>query len=248
MRSLEDIKKYYFFPGDEISITQDEKEYYHITDEVLLEWRTEDQLKTQKDFIEHVSLVDKNKVIWHDNYNNPIKSNLESINLSFSLAITFTDAKDEVYDNIEELFDIGLKYEIFDYYTFCRDATYTDIRIMRNHLYAGKDHRCKWIDDKPIVVEEWYIGLLPKLYLANKINIFERVLNIFINKMYPKYGLFMQEAMKTLVQFCKEYNLPYLDKLLECHKKAREEDYPSHHEYKFKCAKRDDVKWEEINI
>ena len=66
--------------------------------------------------------------------------------------------------------------------------------------------------------------------------------------MYPKYGLFMQEAMKALVQFCKEYNLPYTEKLLECHKKAMEEDYPSHHEYKFKCAKRDDVKWEEINI
>ena len=72
MRKIEDVRKSYFREGDEIFITDEEKQYYHITDETLLEWRTENQLNEQKDFFQNVVLVNNNKSIWHDNYNNPI--------------------------------------------------------------------------------------------------------------------------------------------------------------------------------
>jgi hypothetical protein len=115
-------------------------------------------------------------------------------------------------------------------------------------MYIGKDYRYREEGKKTIIVDEWYIGLFPDLYNANKMDVFDRLMKIFINKVYPKYGLFLQPAMKMLIQFCKEKNLDYVDDLLICHKKAMKEDYPSHHEYKYNFKKRDEKEWEEINL
>lgn len=247
MRKIEDVRKSYFREGDEIFITDEEKQYYHITDETLLEWRTENQLNEQKDFFQNVVLVNNNKSIWHDNYNNPILSNLEGINMNFSLSITYRNAKPEVYDELERLYDVALEYDIFDFFTF-KNCTYTNSERERNRMYIGKDRKCRCDGKNIIVLDEWYIGLFPKLYNANKMDVFDRLMKIFINKVYPKYGLFLQPAMKMLIQFCKEKNLDYIDALLECHKKAMKEDYPSHHEYKYNFMKRDEKEWEEINL
>ena len=247
MRKIEDVRKSYFREGDEIFITDEEKQYYHITDETLLEWRTENQLNEQKDFFQNVVLVNNNKSIWHDNYNNPILSNLEGINMDFSLSITYRNAKPEVYDELEHLYDVALEYDIFDFYTF-KNCTYTNSERKRNRMYIGKDYRYREEGKKTIIVDEWYIGLFPKLYNANKMDVFDRLMKIFINKVYPKYGLFLQPAMKMLIQFCKEKNLDYVDDLLICHKKAMKEDYPSHHEYKYDFKERDEKEWEEINL
>ena len=247
MRKIEDVRKSYFREGDEIFITDEEKQYYHITDETLLEWRTENQLNEQKDFFQNVVLVNNNKSIWHDNYNNPILSNLEGINMDFSLSIAYRNAKPEVYDELEHLYDVALEYDIFDFYTF-KNCTYTNSERKRNEMYIGKDYRYREEGKKTIIVDEWYIGLFPKLYNANKMDVFDRLMKIFINKVYPKYGLFLQPAMKMLIQFCKEKNLDYVDDLLICHKKAMKEDYPSHHEYRYNFKERDEKEWEEINL
>jgi hypothetical protein len=247
MRKIEDVRKSYFREGNEIFITDEEKQYYHITDETLLEWRTENQLNEQKDFFQNVVLVNNNKSIWHDNYNNPILSNLEGINMNFSLSIAYRNAKPEVYDELEHLYDVALEYDIFDFYTF-KNCTYTNSERKRNRMYIGKDYRYREEGKKTIIVDEWYIGLFPNLYKANKMDVFDRLMKIFINKVYPKYGLFLQPAMKMLIQFCKENKLEYVDTLLECHKNAMKEDYPSHHEYKYKFMKRDEKEWEEINL
>ena len=247
MRKIEDVRKSYFREGDEIFITDEEKQYYHITDETLLEWRTENQLNEQKDFFQNVVLVNNNKSIWHDNYNNPILSNLEGINMDFSLSIAYRNAKPEVYDELEHLYDVALEYDIFDFYTF-KNCTYTNSERKRNEMYIGKDYRYREEGKKTIIVDEWYIGLFPKLYNANKMDVFDRLMKIFINKVYPKYGLFLQPAMKMLIQFCKENNLDYVDDLLICHKKAMKEDYPSHHEYRYNFKERDEKEWEEINL
>jgi hypothetical protein len=247
MKSLEEVKESYLGLGFEMFITDEEKEYYHITDETLLDWRTEKQLNEQKEFFQNVVLVNNNKSIWHENYNNPILSNLEGINMNFSLSIAYRNAKPEVYDELEHLYDVALEYDIFDFYTF-KNCTYTNSERKRNRMYIGKDYRYREEGKKTIIVDEWYIGLFPDLYNANKMDVFDRLMKIFINKVYPKYGLFLQPAMKMLIQFCKEKNLDYVDDLLICHKKAMKEDYPSHHEYKYNFKKRDEKEWEEINL
>ena len=247
MLTLEELKEIYIGFGDSFIIDEEKRNYYHITDEMLLEWRTEKQFNMQKNFFQYVGLINEENEFWHDNYNNKLLSNLERINVIFDLSIAYRNAKPEVYDELEHLYDVALEYDIFDFYTF-KNCTHTNSERDRNEMYIGKDYRYREEGKKTIIVDEWYIGLFPNLYKANKMDVFDRLMKIFINKVYPKYGLFLQPAMKMLIQFCKENKLEYVDTLLECHKKAMKEDYPSHHEYKYNFMKRDEKEWEEINL
>ena len=138
MLTLEELKEIYSGFGDSFIIDEEKRNYYHITDETLLDWRTENQLNEQKDFFQNVVLVNNNKSIWHDNYNNPILSNLEGINMNFSLSIAYRNAKPEVYDELEHLYDVALEYDIFDFYTF-KNCTHTNSERDRNEMYIGKD-------------------------------------------------------------------------------------------------------------
>ena len=100
------------------------------------------------------------------------------------------------------------------------------------------------------VAEPWqkqirYGGNLIFVYYNNQ-EVFHTLLLYFANVIYQKYGLYLQSDMKTLIEFCIEFNLPYVDLLKEAHKKAMELDYPSNHEFKYQFGDRLKKEWKVI--
>ena len=90
-----------------------------------------------------------------------------------------------------------------------------------------------------------YAGIIPNLYYSNHLDVFDEVLKYFANVIYQKYGLYLQKVMNTIIEFCKEYNLPYVDLLNKAKEDAKKLDYPSNHEFKYQFKPRLDVKWED---
>jgi len=238
MRTLEEIKKKYLSDPWFNHPWNDEIEYYGITEETYKEWISERLLGFRKVLYSRI-----------DNFESNINLNnkLENILMLFSDIHSIFDSCLEYYPAVESYYlclpDVMKKmYEnnMFDYITYDSNKVRYS-RFARLVYYLRPQDRGTMIDwDRG----KKYTGMLIQVYYNNK-EVFNELLLYFANVIYQKYGLYLQYDMSILIQFCYEYNLPYLDILYEAHKKAKELDYPSNYEYKYQLIKRKEIKWED---
>jgi len=236
MKNLEDIKRDYLI--FRIKPTEEEMKFYNISLEVFIKWRTEYALEFQK------KLYDNINKICSDDVNSIDKRNImEWIPIHFHLATSDRIFEDYYYQEIPKIYKKMYENNMFDYLSYRNYTPAERERLGVIHLFANQD----FIELQPralVYENQKYAGEIPLLYYSGHLDVFEDILKYYANFIYQKYGLYIQESMNVLIKFCKEYNLPYVDMLKEAKKRAKELDYPAHHEYKYQFISRVDVEWE----
>ena len=217
MRELSEIKRKYTTFGNSDRPSDEEMTQYGISDDDLREWMTEKALDNKKSMERDISsfshyifdeLIEKKDKIIHMN----------SIMIGFLLASS------------DRIFTHSYYYEILDNYKMMYENDMFDFLTYREYGYGNEYHtRIMFANQEKIELDpqhvtysgQKYSGLIPPLYYSNHQEVFEEVLLYFANKIFIKYGLYLQDAMKVLIKFCKEYDLPYVSILEESITKAK---------------------------
>ena len=236
MKNLEDIKHDYLVLRTKP--TEEEMKFYNISLEVFIKWRTEDALEFQKKLYDDIDKICSNNVNSND------KRNLMKwIPIHFNFAISDHILEDYYYQEIPKIYRKMYENDMFDYLSY---GEYNPLQMQRHFTvitFANQDFT--ELQPRALVYEnQKYAGKIPLLYYSGHLDVFEEILKYYANFIYQKYGLYIQESMNILIKFCKEYNLPYVDMLKDAKRKAKELDYPAHHEYKYQFISRVDVEWE----
>ncbi len=238
MRTLEEIKKRYLFDPHFNHPSKEEIEYYSLNDEIYKEWII--------DKLSFFKMILYKKI---EKFKNNLDSNStteDMVELFSEILDTFEDCMNyypatySYYFSLPELLKEMYDKDLFDYVTY-------EGKDIRTYRFANFVYYVRPLDYGMTI--EWhrgkkYTGMLIQVYYNNP-KVFEELLLYFANTIYQKYGLYLQYDMNILIQFCYEYNLPYLDLLYDAHKKAMEFDYPANHEFKYQLEPRKDIKWEE---
>ncbi len=233
MNTLEDIKKYYIYFKK--YPTEEEIEYYNVQSDSYIKWRTEYAITNQTVLFKAIDKLVNNG----DDEN---KFDL-MIPIYFGLCTHDMIYEDYYYQEIPKIYKKMYENNMFDYLSYRNYTPAARERIDVIHLFANQDF--EELQPRALVYEnQKYAGNIPLLYYSGHLDIFEDILKYYANFIYQKYGLYIQESMNVLIKFCKEYNLPYVDMLEEAKRKAKEIDYPAHHEYKYQFVKRVDAEWE----
>ncbi len=231
MRTIEKIKYEYLHSLTTNTPTEDEIDYYKITDDLLKKWRTQERLSNKKELY--------NVIIELKNCNiDDLKIKQLICDAYYYFVVSTNDylTEDFYYYEILPIFKTVYDDDIFDFLTYDKNGwclylaklRKSNIRSIPIHIYDGRK----------------YAGIIPNLYYSNHLDVFDEVLKYYANVIYQKYGLYLQKVMNTIIEFCKEYNLPYVDLLNKAKEDAKKLDYPSNHEFKYQFKPRLDVKWE----
>ena len=237
IRTIKQIKSFYFETGFKNGPIDEEKEFHSITEETLMRWRTENCLEIKNELYEVIHDFDN---IIAKNQNEKMTFLLVVHNLFKKCCIdnkTENSYYYEIPSIIKKLYDNNM-FDILSHKNCKFDNEYKSKVIFANEEKKElEDLYYKYDNQK-------YAGIIPLLYYSNHLDVFEEVLKYFANTIYQKYGLYLQYSMNILIKFCKEYNLPYVEMLEDAKKRAKELDYPSNHEFKYQFLPRLDVKWE----
>ena len=232
MRTLDKIKYEYLHSLTTNTPTEEEIDYYKITDDLLKKWRTQERLSNKKELY--------NVIIELKNCNTDdlkIKQLISDVYYYFVVSTNDYFTEDFYYYEILPIFKTVYENDIFDFLTYDKNGwslylaklRKPNIRSFPIHIYDGRK----------------YAGIIPNLYYSNHLDVFDEVIKYFANVIYQKYGLYLQKVMNTIIEFCKEYNLPYVDLLNKAKEDAKKLNYPSNHEFKYQFKPRLDVKWED---
>jgi len=237
MRKLEEIK--YDHIIFEKKPSKEEINYYSLTENVLKKWRTEYSIECKNELDEAIEMV----IINADNKKVGRSKLMNKVSNRFFLATHDNVFEDYYYQEIPKIYKKMYENDMFDFLSY---REYTPAERERRdviNLFANQDFT--ELQPRALVYEnQKYAGDIPLLYYSGHLDVFEDILKYYANFIYQKYGLYIQESMNVLIKFCKEYNLPYVDMLKEAKKRAKELDYPAHHEYKYQFISRVDVEWE----
>jgi hypothetical protein len=231
MRTLEKIKKDYFFSCNEKNIDAEERKEYNITEDTLKKWRTEYSLNCRKIMYDYIMKF--NNIEEEDYYTGLI---FENIYMYFAAFSTDFMTEEVIYDDIPSLFKLMYENDYFDIFTYNIRAqlAMADVRSKPGFgdivikLYDGRD----------------YTGIIPNLYYSNHPDILDKVLKYFCNVVYQKYGLYLQRTMKVLIEFFNKYDQKYVQLLLDSKESAKKLDYPSNHKFKYCYGRLIEFKWE----
>ena len=231
MRTLDKIKYDYLDSFTYTNPTKEEIDYYKITDDLLKKWRTQERLSNKKEFY--------NQIIKLNNYDKLELENKQLISTIFYLFVNSTNdyaTEDFYYYEILPIFKTMYENDIFDILTYENN---------RKQLYLGNISKP---DPRSFPIQIYagrkYVGIIPNLYYSNHLDVFDDVIKYFANVIFKKYGLYLQKAMNIIIEFCKEYNLPYVDLLNKAKEDAKKLNYPSNHEFKYQFDPRINVEWE----
>jgi len=231
MRTLDKIKYDYLDSFTYTNPTKEEIDHYKITEDLLKKWRTQERLSNKKEFY--------NQIIKLNNYDKLELENKQLISTIFYLFVNSTNdyaTEDFYYYEILPIFKTMYENDIFDILTYENN---------RKQLYLGNiskpDPRSFPIQ---IYARRKYVGIIPNLYYSNHLDVFDDVIKYFANVIFQKYGLYLQKAMNIIIEFCKEYDLPYVDLLNKAKEDAKKLNYPSNHEFKYQFDPRINVEWE----
>ena len=238
MRTLEEIKKKYLSDPWFNRPYDEEIEHYGLNQSIYKEWITEELLEFKKILFLKIDQFDNVfNSIDEFNHKNMLFSDIYSI---FNYCMEYYPAVESYYLCLPDVMKKMYENNMFDYITYDSNKVRYS-RFARLVYYLRPQDRGTMIDwDRG----KKYTGMLIQVYYNNP-KVFNELLLYFANVIYQKYGLYLQYDMSILIQFCYEYNLPYLDILYEAHKKAKELDYPSNYEYKYQLIKRKEIKWED---
>ncbi len=232
VRDLEEIKEKYLREPYYNHPTKDEMDYYKMDFNTLDGWITEFLLQKQTLLLEEIEKLENN---------NDLIMDYTKIDHLLHICMEYYPATKSYYCGLPILLKRCFESDIFDIYTFHEHGIFSVARVtsmLKQNNYEFKE---------PWQKQRKYAGCLVFVYYNNQ-EAFEELLLYFANVIYQKYGLYFQSGMKTLINFCIEFNLPYVDILCEAHKKAKELDYPANHEFKYQLKVRRNVKWTDINI
>ncbi len=237
MKNLEDIKHDYLIFRKKP--TEEEIKFYNISKESYTHWRTEHAIECKNELDEAIEMV----IINADNKKVGCSRLMNIVSNRFFLATNDNVFEDYYYQEIPKIYKKMYENNMFDYLSYREYTPAERERIGVIHLFANQDF--SELQPRALVYEnQKYAGEIPLLYYSGHLDVFEDILKYYANYIYQKYGLYIQESMNVLIKFCKEYNLPYVDMLEDAKKRAKELDYPTHHEYKYQFVYREDVEWE----
>ncbi len=232
MRTLDKIKYDYLESFTYNNPTKEEIDYYKITDDLLKKWRTQERLDYKIKFFN--MLTEFNNC---DNQNKEKRYMIVSVYNYFFECTNDRDTEDAYYHEILPIFKTMYENDIFDLLTYNEKWS--------PYLAKLKGPLPPMCIPIPLYIDRKYAGIIPNLYYSNHLDVFDEVIKYFANVIYQKYGLYLQKVMNTIIEFCKEYNLPYVDLLNKAKEDAKKLDYPSNHEFKYQFKPRLDVKWED---
>lgn len=231
MRTLDKIKNDYLDSFTYTNPTKEEIDYYKITDDLLKKWRTQERLDYKIKFFN--MLTEFNNC---DNQNKEKRYMIVSVYNYFFECTNDRDTEDAYYHEILPIFKTMYENDIFDILTYENN---------RKQLYLGNISKP---DPRSFPIQIYagrkYVGIIPNLYYSNHLDVFDDVIKYFANVIFQKYGLYLQKAMNIIIEFCKEYNLPYVDLLNKAKEDAKKLNYPSNHEFKYQFDPRINVEWE----
>ncbi len=235
MRSLEEIKKYYCIGLYKDNPSQEEIEFYSITNDLLKKWRTENVMIKRDDLFNTID-----KLINTTDSKNKFDL-MEWIPIYFRQCTYVCDYEEYYYQEIPKILKKMYENDMFDFLSYKEYAPRT--RELVRLMFANQDFSLLQ-PGALIYKNQRYAGRIPLLYYSGHLGVFEDILKYYANYIYQKYGLYIQESMDVLIKMCKDYNLPYVEMLEDAKKRAKELDYPTHHEYKYQFISRVNVEWE----
>ncbi|MBQ9520479.1 MAG: hypothetical protein IJR67_03280 [Acholeplasmatales bacterium] len=237
MRSFEEIKHDYINSWTTEGPNKDEIDAYFITDDLLKMWRTDFFIKNKIHLYNIITEFKENK-----DKKTEMKYQIDDIFYSFYLSTNDYVTDSFSYYDIPYIFKKMYENDLFDSLSYINDACY------RNNKQRYFANRVESPKEPSILIHLYdgrkYTGIIPNLYYSKHFDVFEEVLKYYANTIYKKYGLYLQNSMEILIEFCKDYNLEYVEMLRKAKSDAKELDYPNNHEFKYQFLPRIDVKWE----
>ena len=234
--SIEEIKErylrepWYYHPKKEVM------KYYSIDVNVLNGWMTEYLLEKKEQLYIRMNQFNSlyNKVKMDDS-----RIEMHYIQNLFYICTENYPATKEYYYELPKILEDYFENDMFDFNVF---EKYSVISFARVTSFLKQENNEATKQQEKL---KKYSGNLVFVYYNNQ-EVFHTLLLYFANVIYQKYGLYLQNDMKSLIKFCIEFNLPYVDLLKEAHKKAMELDYPSNHDFKYQFGERLKVEWKVI--
>ena len=238
MRSLEKIKEeYLFYPKINLP-TKEEIDYYSLNEAIYKEWITEELYKTKELLFFELDRFDS-----YVNLNIGLVKKIRKISdiyRRFDNCMEYYPANQNYYEETPLILKKVFNSNLLDFLTYDNQEG--------QYSFASLVYKIKPEDlGMPLPWEDGlkYKGILIMIYY-NSPKIFEELLVFFKDVIYQKYGLYLQEAMNVLIDFCKYNNLPYVNELKESHSKAMKLDYPAHNKFKYQLKPRKIINWKEI--
>ncbi len=234
--SIEEIKENFLREPDYNHPIKELREYYSIDVNVLNGWMTEYLLEKKEQLYKRMKQFNS---LYNQLELSDLQSEMYSIQNLFHICMGNYPATKEYYYELPKLLEDFYENDMLDFNAFnsiCVVSFASVTSLLKQENYG--------------VAEPWqkqirYGGNLIFVYYNNQ-EVFHKLLLYFANTVYQKYGLYLQDDMETLIEFCIEFNLPYVDLLKEAHKKAMKLDYPSNHDFKYQFGERLKKEWEII--
>ncbi len=236
MRLLKNIKHFYKCDPCFYYPTKEEIDYYNLSDNILKGWITEKLTEYKKDLSKELDSFEKD-IESNQSY---AKYHIRNVFDILYLCLDNYEADQSYYDDFIYIFKEMYEKCVFDYLSYISKETIHEFAYLLKNENPDEFHTTvAWEKNQK------YGGILIQTYYNNP-KTFEELLIYFKDVIYQKYGLYLQYDMSILIQFCIEFNLPYVDLLKEAHKKAMKLDYPSNHNFKYQFCERSKNEWEDI--